>query len=74
MVYSATAEVKWEAPLAILIAWTPTYFIMIAAPTIAKKMGPIGIQVFERVVGLLCTLLAFQMIMNGIRSFLQHWD
>jgi multiple antibiotic resistance protein len=74
MLFSATAEVKWEAPVAIVIAWAPTYFIMIAAPAIAKKMGPIGIQVFERVVGLLCTLLAFQMIMNGVRSFLQHWN
>jgi multiple antibiotic resistance protein len=74
MLFSATAEAKWETPVAILIAWTPTYFIMVAAPTIAKKMGPIAIQVFERLVGLLCTLLAFQMIMNGVRSFIEHWN
>lgn len=52
--------------LLILIAWIPSLIIAMMAPMIKKIIGDKGISAFERIGGLLVTLIAVQMIMNGI--------
>lgn len=55
---------------AILIAWLVTTIILFCAPTISRLLGPKAILACERLMGLILTLIAIQMFINGIETFL----
>ncbi|MDX8431450.1 MAG: MarC family protein [Candidatus Algichlamydia australiensis] len=66
MIFAEQLDSGALTSLLILIAWIPSLAIALFAPTIKKLLGEKGISAFERIGGLLVTLIAVQMIMNGV--------
>ncbi len=52
---------------AILIAWFVSTLILFTSSLIAHLLGPRGITACERLMGLLLTLLAVEMFLNGVK-------
>ena len=57
--------------LSICIAWVFSTLILLASPFLKKILGSRGIIACERLMGLLLTLLAVQMFLEGMTLFLQ---
>jgi len=55
---------------AILIAWGVSAIILLSAPFLKKILGDRGLNAFERLMGLILTLIAVQMFLAGLSSFL----
>ncbi|MCB1109566.1 MAG: YhgN family NAAT transporter [Chlamydiia bacterium] len=55
----------------VCIAWAFSTLILFTAPFLKKILGPRGIIACERLMGLLLTLLAIQMFLEGISLFLK---
>ncbi len=60
----------WELGVALLIAWAGTTVILIASPMLDRVLGARGLRALERLAGMILVLLATQMLLNGIRDFL----
>lgn len=72
MIYS-NQETHWTMIGSIIIAWIATLLILITAPFLKKILGSRGIIACERLMGLLLTLVAVQMFLEGFTSsFIQH--
>ncbi len=59
----------WQAVTALVIAWAVGLVILLAGPRIAKILGQRGINATERLMGMILTVIAVQMTLEGIRSF-----
>ena len=64
---------RQDAPLivvgAIFIAWAASLIVLLSAPYIKRHLGWRGIVAIERLMGLILTLIAIQMLLNGIQAF-----
>ena len=56
------------AALAILIL---TGFILIGADTVLRRLGQTGMRIVEKLMGLMVTVIAVQLIMNGLSPYLK---
>jgi len=56
----------------IIAAWIVTFLILISAPYLKKVLGPRGIVACERLMGLLLTLVAVQMFLEGVSPLVQN--
>jgi len=56
---------------AIFIAWAISTVILISSAFLRKVLGPRGIVACERLMGLILTLIAVQMFLQGLSLFLQ---
>lgn len=54
---------------AIFVAWALGFLILIFSPTIEKVLTPKGVSACEKLMGLILTLLAVQMFMEGVKEF-----
>jgi multiple antibiotic resistance protein len=54
---------------ALLIAWSLSALILISAETLSKLLGPRAIKAIERLMGMILTTMAIQMLLSGIASF-----
>jgi MarC family membrane protein len=70
MLYSHQSIPVSTAILAIITAWIVTTVILVASSGIKKILGMRGILALERLMGLLLTLIAVQMFLEGLRSYL----
>lgn len=66
MVYSHQLENNWLMTLAIFLAWAPSLAIVLLSSHFKKLLGDKGLIACERVGGMLITLMAVQMIIQGI--------
>ena len=57
---------------AVFIAWLLSTLILISAPMLKKILGTRGIIACERLMGLLLTLMAVQMFLDGVSPFLKN--
>ena len=57
--------------IALVIAWVGTTAILTSSPFLLRLLGPRGLRAMERLMGMLLVLLATQMLLNGVRDFLQ---
>lgn len=57
---------------AIFISWVATLIILLSSSFLKKILGWRGITACERLMGLLLTLIAVQMLLQGIGSFIAH--
>lgn len=71
MLYSRQ-ESTWLIMSAIMIAWIVTTIILVCASHIKNILGSRGILACERLMGLLLTLIAVQMFLEGWGGFLSH--
>lgn len=71
MLYSHLESISTvTALMAIFCAWVVTTIILVASAGIKKIIGMRGILALERLMGLLLTLIAVQMFLQGWKSFL----
>jgi MarC family membrane protein len=55
--------------LALVIAMVVTTAVLLAAPRLQAVLGERGVNAFERLMGLVLTALAVEMLLNGVRTF-----
>lgn len=60
-----------EWSLALLLAWAGTTVLLVASPFLMKRIGARGARALERLMGMILVILATQMLLNGIRDFIQ---
>ena len=70
MIYSHR-ESSFILVSAVFIAWLFSTLILISAPLLKKILGNRGVIACERLMGLLLTLMAVQMFLDGIIPFLK---
>ena len=66
ILFSNTLDASWKVGLVILLAWIPSLLILLAASNIKHLVGDKGLVAFERLGGLLISLIAIQMITSGV--------
>jgi multiple antibiotic resistance protein len=64
----------WEWCTALVIAWGVTTVLLTASPFLFRVLGDRGLRALERLMGMLLVLLATQMLLNGVREFVQSLD
>jgi len=57
--------------VALLIAWAVTAAVLLAAPFLYKILHERGLTAIERLMGMLLIMLSVQMLLNGIKGYLQ---
>ena len=63
---------RWpEWLLALLMAWIATSAVLLFSSALARHLGRRGLIAVERLMGMLLVALAVQMLMTGIRTFLE---
>jgi MarC family membrane protein len=70
MLYSHQATGHVTVVSAILIAWIVSTLILLASSLLKKLLGWRGITACERLMGLVLTLIAVQMFLEGIKVFM----
>jgi multiple antibiotic resistance protein len=68
---SREPERIWEWCTALVIAWAGTTVLLTASPFLLRALGSRGLRALERLMGMLLVLLATQMLLNGVREFVQ---
>jgi multiple antibiotic resistance protein len=68
---STEPERIWEWCTALVIAWSLTTLLLTASPFLLRVLGDRGLRALERLMGMLLVLLATQMLLNGVREFVQ---
>ncbi len=64
---------RWpEWLLALLLAWLVSGLILFAASPLSERLGKRGIVAMERLMGMILTAMAAEMMMNGVAQFLRH--
>jgi multiple antibiotic resistance protein len=61
----------WEWCIALVVAWAATTALLTASPFLLRVLGDRGLRALERLMGMLLVLLATQMLLNGVREFVQ---
>jgi multiple antibiotic resistance protein len=64
----------WEWCIALVIAWAVSTVILTASPFLLRVLGDRGLRALERLMGMLLVLLATQLLLNGVREFVQSLD
>ncbi len=66
---SSQPERLKEWSIALFLAWLGTTILLVASPYILKVIGTRGSRALERLMGMILVILATQMLLDGIRSF-----
>lgn len=59
----------WLSFSSVVLAWLLTGSIILMGPFLLSVIGKTGLLVLERFIGLICSLIAIQMLVNGIYLF-----
>ncbi|HEY5235610.1 MAG TPA: MarC family protein, partial [Rhabdochlamydiaceae bacterium] len=70
ILYSRQETGSLSSVLAIVAAWIVTTLILLSSTFLNKIMGPRGILACERLMGLVLTMIAIQMFLEGLAQFL----
>jgi multiple antibiotic resistance protein len=68
MIYARQEESGYMVLLAIFVAWAFSITILLFAEQIKNTVGKRALVAVERLMGLLLTMMAVEMVLNGIRS------
>ncbi len=55
--------------IAIVCAWLVTALIILSGPVLLAKLGKTGMQVMERLIGMICAMVAVKMMLHGLKLF-----
>jgi multiple antibiotic resistance protein len=72
MIYARQESSSWLMLGAILIAWCASLIILIGSSWLKNVLGWRGIVAMERLMGLILTLIAIEMFLNGVSAFATH--
>ncbi len=70
MVYSDNDEIKNILWISIFTAWLFTTIILLLSAPIRKLLGERGLSAVEKLMGLMLTLIAVQLFLDGLHAFL----
>ena len=68
---SSQPERIWEWCIALIIAWLGSTLLLVLSPRLIAIIGERGSRALERLIGMILVILAVQMLLNGIRDFVQ---
>lgn len=68
---SSQPERIWEWCLALVLAWLGSTILLVFSPRVLSLIGERGSRALERLMGMILVILAIQMLLNGIREFVQ---
>ncbi len=71
MVYSEQLQNVWVMTSIILLAWIPTFIILLLSSNIKYFLGKKGLLACQKLGGMLISLIAVQMICTGVTQVLQ---
>lgn len=57
--------------IAVVIAWIFTAVIIWLGPYLLSKVGKTGMNVAERMIGMICALIAVKMVLKGLQLFME---
>ncbi|MBV36812.1 MAG: hypothetical protein CMP47_15385 [Rickettsiales bacterium] len=60
-----------EWSVALFLSWVVTTILLVLSPRILSVIGQRGSRALERLMGMILIILATQMLLNGIRDFIQ---
>lgn len=60
-----------EWSIALFLAWVATTVLLLVSPLILRVIGARGARAMERLMGMILVILATQMLLNGIRDFVE---
>ena len=70
----ASKSPNWQGEglvaLALVVAWVATTAILVFSPRLSRLLGPRGLVACERLMGMVLTVIAVQMFLDGLRLFL----
>jgi multiple antibiotic resistance protein len=72
MVYAEQLHNVWIASSIILLAWIPTFIILLLSSNIKYFLGKKGLLACQKLGGMLISLIAVQMICTGVTPILQN--
>jgi len=72
MIFASQPESLWLWVAALVAAWALTAAILMLAPGFSRLLGPRGLRACERLMGMVLTVLAVQMFLDGVGHFLAH--
>jgi multiple antibiotic resistance protein len=72
MVYTEQLHDPWLMTGVILMAWVPTYLILLASSNIKYFLGQKGLLACQKLGGMLICLIAVQMFTSGVMVLLQE--
>lgn len=72
MIYTRQEMSDWTMVGAILIAWAASLIILLSSSFLKQILGWRGIMAMERLMGLILTLIAVQMFLTGVSSFMHR--
>jgi multiple antibiotic resistance protein len=61
----------WLVSLAVLVILASAGPILMGADLVLQRLGHTGLRLVEKLMGLLVTVIAVQLVMNGISTFVQ---
>ena len=61
----------WELSLAVLLSWAASLVILAYASVITRFIGERGVIAIQRLMGMILTTIAVQMLLTGLREYLQ---
>lgn len=71
MIYSHQ-NIDWYINIsAICIAWLASTLILVFSPNLKKVLGEKGLSALEKLMGLLLTLIALQMFLEGVDAYIK---
>ncbi len=74
MIFSSKDPGHWPRwCLALLIAWGVTTGILLLSTRLCKVLGQRFLLATEKLMGMVLTVIALQMLLNGIRGFIESW-
>jgi multiple antibiotic resistance protein len=72
MIFTAKSEsVLWQWVLALGTAWILATTILLLSPWLSRRLGPRGLLACERLMGMVLTVIAVQMFLDGVREILK---
>jgi multiple antibiotic resistance protein len=71
MVYAEQLHHVWLSSLIILLAWIPTFIILVLCSNIKYFLGKKGLLACQKLGGMLISLIAVQMICTGVTHILR---
>lgn len=68
MLYSKQTLSVWTVLGAVLIAWILSLIILLSSSFLQRLLGPRAMSALERLMGLILTLMAVQMVVEGVQG------
>jgi multiple antibiotic resistance protein len=72
MIFTAKSDsVLWHWVAALGIAWMLATIILLLSQRLSRRLGPRGLLACERLMGMVLTVIAVQMFLDGVREMLR---